>query len=144
NYFTLVGAGRPFSRLIYPVPEQAGLGVHVTIDLGGQVRFGPDVEWIEAIDYDVDPRRADVFYDAVRKYYPALRDGSLAPGYAGIRPKITPKGAQAADFVVQGPAEHGVEGLVHLFGIESPGITSSLALADEVGRALGMELRRAA
>ena len=144
NYFTLVGAGRPFSRLIYPVPEQAGLGVHVTIDLGGQVRFGPDVEWIDGINYDVDPRRADVFSDAVRKYYPALRDGSLAPGYAGIRPKITPKGAQAADFVVQGPAEHGVEGLVHLFGIESPGITSSLALADEVGRSLGMELRRAA
>ena len=95
NYVTLSGA-RPLSRLIYRVPAQAGLGVHVTIDLGGQVRCGPDVEWIDGIDYDVDPRRAEVFYDAVRRYYPALRDGALEPGYAGIRPKIVPRGAQAA------------------------------------------------
>ena len=92
------------------MPEQAGLGVHVTTDLGGQVRCGPDVEWIEGINDDVDPRRADVFYDAVRKYYPALKDGALEPGYAGIRPKIVPRGTQAADFVIQGPAQHGIEG----------------------------------
>jgi len=135
NYYTLAGA-RPFSRLVYPVPEEAGLGIHVTIDLGGQTRFGPDVEWIEAIDHDVDPARAAVFYDAVRKYYPGLRAGAIEPGYAGIRPKITPKGAPAADFVIQGPAEHRVPGLVNLFAIESPGITSALALAEEVRGAL--------
>lgn len=135
NYYVLAGA-RPFRHLVYPVPEQAGLGIHVTIDLGGQVRFGPDVEWIDRIDYDVDPRRADGFYAAIRRYWPALKDGAIEPGYAGIRAKITPKGTQAADFVVQGPAGHGVPGLVNLFGIESPGLTSSMALADEVLRAL--------
>jgi len=131
NYYSLVGRS-PFSRLVYPVPEPGGLGVHVTIDMGGQARFGPDVEWVEHIDYDVDPRRADKFYAAIRRYWPALPDGALAPGYAGIRPKIAPPGGPAPDFVLQGPREHGVEGLVHLFGIESPGLTASLALARKV------------
>jgi L-2-hydroxyglutarate oxidase LhgO len=131
NYFTLSGR-TPFSRLIYPVPVPGGLGVHITLDLGGQAKFGPDVEWIEAIDYTVDPRRADKFYAAVRKYWPALQEGALQPGYAGIRPKIVPPGAPAQDFTLQGPAEHGVPGLINLFGIESPGLTASLALADKV------------
>lgn len=131
NYFTLAGRS-PFTRLIYPVPVPGGLGVHLTIDLGGQARFGPDVEWIDAIDYTVDPHRADGFYAAVRKYWPALKDGALQPGYAGIRPKIVPKGAPAQDFVVQGPQTHGVPGLVNLFGIESPGLTASLAIAEHV------------
>jgi L-2-hydroxyglutarate oxidase LhgO len=131
NYFTLSGRS-PFSRLIYPVPVPGGLGVHLTVDLGGQARFGPDVEWIDAIDYTVDPARADGFYAAVRKYWPALKDGALQPGYAGIRPKIVPKGAPGQDFVVQGPRAHGIAGLVNLFGIESPGLTASLALAEHV------------
>ena len=131
NYFTLSGRS-PFSRLIYPVPVPGGLGVHLTIDLGGQARFGPDVQWIDAIDYTVDPTRADSFYAAVRKYWPALMDHALQPGYAGIRPKIVPRGASAQDFVVQGPRTHGVSGLINLFGIESPGLTASLALAEYV------------
>jgi L-2-hydroxyglutarate oxidase LhgO len=131
NYFTLSGRS-PFSRLIYPVPVPGGLGVHLTIDLGGQARFGPDVQWIDTIDYAVDPARADSFYAAVRKYWPALKDGALQPGYAGIRPKIVPRGAPAQDFVVQGPRTHGVAGLINLFGIESPGLTAALALADHV------------
>jgi L-2-hydroxyglutarate oxidase LhgO len=131
NYFTLSGRS-PFSRLIYPVPVPGGLGVHLTIDLGGQARFGPDVQWIDAIDYTVDPARADSFYAAVRKYWPALKDAALQPGYAGIRPKIVPRGAPAQDFVVQGPQSHGVPGLINLFGIESPGLTASLALAEYV------------
>jgi len=131
NYFTLMGRS-PFSRLIYPVPVPGGLGVHLTIDLGGQARFGPDVEWIDAIDYTVDPRRADGFYAAVRKYWPGLKDGALQPGYAGIRPKIVPKGAPAQDFVVQGPQTHGVPGLINLLGIESPGLTASMAIAAHV------------
>ncbi len=143
NYFTLAGA-RPFSHLVYPVPEHAGLGVHVTLDLGGQVRFGPDVEWVHGINYDVDPRRADVFYAAIRTYWPGLKDGTLEPGYAGMRPKLAPKGSVADDFVIQGPREHGVPGLVNLFGIESPGLTSSLALAEDVERALQQSLSRAA
>jgi L-2-hydroxyglutarate oxidase LhgO len=143
NYYTLSGA-RPFSHLVYPVPEEAGLGIHVTIDLGGQVRFGPDVEWIEAINYDVDPARAAGFYEAIRPYYPGLKDGAIEPGYAGIRPKIAPKGTQAVDFVIQGPREHGVPGLVNLFAIESPGLTSSLVLAQEVAGALGHAVSRAA
>ncbi|MCS6780066.1 MAG: NAD(P)/FAD-dependent oxidoreductase [Geminicoccaceae bacterium] len=137
NYYTLSGRS-PFSRLIYPVPEQAGLGVHVTIDLAGQCRFGPDVEWIETIDYDVDPKRAELFYAEVRKYWPDLADGALQPGYAGIRPKLVPKGAPAADFLVQGPDEHGVPGLVNLFGIESPGLTASWPLAELVAAKLGL------
>jgi len=131
NYFTLAGRS-PFSRLIYPVPVPGGLGVHITVDLGGQAKFGPDVEWIDAIDYTVDPHRADKFYAAVRRYWPDLKDGTLQPGYAGIRPKIVPRGAPAQDFVVQGPADHGVPGLINLFGIESPGLTASLALAEQV------------
>jgi len=131
NYFTLSGRS-PFSRLIYPVPVPGGLGVHLTIDLGGQARFGPDVQWIDAIDYTVDPTRADSFYAAVRKYWPALMDHALQPGYAGIRPKIVPRGASAQDFVVQGPRTNGVSGLINLFGIESPGLTASLALAEYV------------
>ena len=128
-YFTL-GGKSPFTRLIYPVPEPGGLGVHITLDLAGQARFGPDVEWIDGVDYAVDPRRGDKFYAAVRRYWPGLRDGALQPGYAGIRPKISGANAPAADFVVQGPAEHGVPGLVNFYGIESPGLTASLPLAD--------------
>jgi L-2-hydroxyglutarate oxidase LhgO len=143
NYYTLSGA-RPFSHLVYPVPEEAGLGIHVTIDLAGQVRFGPDVEWIESIDYDVDPGRAAGFYAAIRQYYPGLKDRAIEPGYAGIRPKIVPKGTQASDFVIHGPREHGVAGLVNLFAIESPGLTSSLVLAEEVAGALGHAVSRAA
>ncbi|MCX7891421.1 MAG: NAD(P)/FAD-dependent oxidoreductase [Burkholderiales bacterium] len=135
NYYTLAGRS-PFSRLVYPVPESAGLGVHVTIDLAGQARFGPDVEWVDAIDYDVDPRRADAFYAAIRRYWPDLPDGALAPGYAGIRPKIHAPGEPARDFLVQGPREHGVPGLVNLFGIESPGLTASLAIGEHVARLL--------
>ena len=136
NYFTLTGRS-PFTRLIYPVPVPGGLGVHITVDLGGQAKFGPDVEWIAAIDYTVDPHRADKFYDAVRKYWPGLKDGALQPGYAGIRPKIVPPGAPAQDFTIQGPAEHGVPGLINLFGIESPGLTASLALAEQVRARIG-------
>jgi L-2-hydroxyglutarate oxidase LhgO len=128
NYYSL-NKKSPFSRLVYPVPEPGGLGVHVTLDLAGQARFGPDVEWVENINYDVDPRRAERFYAAIRRYWPGLPDGALAPGYAGIRPKTAGPGEPAADFVVQGPRAHGVPGLVNLFGIESPGLTSSLALA---------------
>ena len=131
NYFTLSGRS-PFSRLIYPVPVPGGLGVHLTVDLAGQARFGPDVQWVDAIDYTVDPARADSFYAAVRKYWPALQDGALQPGYCGIRPKTVPRGAAAQDFVVQGPPAHGVPGLINLFGIESPGLTASLALAQHV------------
>ncbi|TCZ66889.1 NAD(P)/FAD-dependent oxidoreductase [Roseicella aquatilis] len=131
NYFTLTGRN-PFSRLIYPVPVPGGLGTHLTIDLGGQARFGPDVEWVQEIDYEVDPRRGDSFYAAIRRYWPGLQDGALAPGYSGIRPKIVPPGAPAQDFTILGPREHGVPGLVHLFGIESPGLTASLALGEVV------------
>ena len=131
NYYTLAGR-TPFSRLVYPVPEAAGLGVHLTIDLAGQARFGPDVEWIDHIDYDVDAHRADAFYAAIRKYWPGLRDGALSPGYAGIRAKIQAPGAPARDFVIAGPRDHGIPGLVNLFGIESPGLTASLAIGDWV------------
>ena len=132
NYFTLSGKA-PFSRLIYPVPEAAGLGVHLTLDLGGQAKFGPDVEWVDDPEQlAVDPTRCRDFYAEVRRYWPALADDSLLPGYAGIRPKLGGEDQPAADFVISGPAEHGVPGLLHLFGIESPGLTSSLALADRV------------
>jgi L-2-hydroxyglutarate oxidase LhgO len=135
NYYTLSGR-TPFSRLVYPVPEPGGLGVHVTLDLAGRARFGPDVEWVENIDYEVDPARAGRFYGAIRRYWPGLPDGALAPGYAGIRPKTAGEGEPAQDFVVQGPREHGVAGLANLFGIESPGLTASLALADHVAALL--------
>lgn len=131
NYCTLAGRA-PFTRLIYPVPEAAGLGVHLTLDLGGQARFGPDVEWIDAIDYAVDPRRADAFAAEVRRYWPQLPDGALQPAYAGIRPKPHAPGEPARDFLVSGPAQHGLAGLVNLYGIESPGLTSCLALAGHV------------
>ena len=135
NYFTL-SAIPPFSRLIYPVPEPGGLGVHLTLDLAGRARFGPDVEWIETMDYRVDPARGERFYAAIRNYWPDLPDGSLEPGYAGIRPKLVPEGTPPADFVIQGPAEHGVAGLVNLFGIESPGLTASPAIAEHVANML--------
>jgi L-2-hydroxyglutarate oxidase LhgO len=132
NYFTLTGKA-PFSRLIYPVPEAAGLGVHLTLDLGGQAKFGPDVQWVDSPDdLLVDPARGEAFYAEVRKYWPGLRDGALAPGYAGMRPKIHGPDAPAADFMIQGPAAHGVPGLLNLFGIESPGLTSALAIAEHV------------
>jgi len=130
-YFQLAGRA-PFSRLVYPVPAPGGLGVHLTLDLGGQARFGPDVEWIDTIDYTVDPHRADAFYAEVRAYWPQLPDASLAPAYAGIRPKLSGPGEPAADFVIAGPQAHGVPGLVALFGIESPGLTACLAIGDHV------------
>jgi len=131
SYYALSGPA-PFARLIYPAPEQAGLGVHLTLDFGGQARFGPDIEWVERPGYDVDIVRAAGFYAAIRKYWPGLPDGALQPGYAGVRPKITGPGEAAADFRIDGPERHGVAGLVNLFGIESPGLTASLAIADRV------------
>ncbi|RYF30298.1 MAG: NAD(P)/FAD-dependent oxidoreductase [Comamonadaceae bacterium] len=137
NYFTLAGRA-PFSCLIYPVPEPGGLGVHLTLDLGGQAKFGPDVQWVDSPDdLVVDPARGDGFYAEVRRYWPALPDGALQAGYAGIRPKLSGPGAAAADFVIDGPATHGVPGLVNLFGIESPGLTSSLAIAEYVTQMVG-------
>jgi L-2-hydroxyglutarate oxidase LhgO len=136
HYYTLTGAA-PFRRLIYPVARRDWLGVHVTIDLGGQVKFGPDFSWIDSVDYRFDESRAQAFYEAIRRYYPGLQDGALQPGYTGIRPKIHGPDAAAPDFVIQGPREHGVAGLVSLYGIESPGLTSSLAIADHVAELLG-------
>ena len=136
NYFSLAGRS-PFSRLIYPVPEAAGLGVHLTLDMAGQAKFGPDVEWVDSPDkLEVDPSRGDAFYAEVRKYWPGLKDGALMPSYSGIRPKINSPQETAADFCIMGPTTHGVSGLVHLLGIESPGLTSSLAIAREVSQAL--------
>lgn len=137
NYFALQ-ARAPFSRLIYPVPEAAGLGVHLTLDLQGRARFGPDVEWLDLpadtahFDYRVAPARAAAFYREIRRYWPGLPDGALAPDYAGVRPKIHPPGQEAADFRIDGPDTHGVAGLVNLFGIESPGLTAALAIAETV------------
>jgi L-2-hydroxyglutarate oxidase LhgO len=122
---------------VYPVPVPGGLGTHLTIDLAGRARFGPDVEWIDTLDYTVNPSRGDSFYAAIRRYWPGLPDGALQPDYAGIRPKISGPGEAAFDFVVQGRAVHGIDGLVNLFGIESPGITASLALAEEVVAMVG-------
>ncbi len=130
SYFTLQGRA-PFTRLIYPTPHHAGLGVHLTLDLGGQAKFGPDTEWIDKVDYDIDASRCDGFYEAVRTYWPGMPDASLAPGYTGIRPKVSGPHEPAADFMIIGPATHGIPGLVNLFGIESPGLTSSLAIAQE-------------
>jgi L-2-hydroxyglutarate oxidase LhgO len=134
-YFALQGRC-PFSQLIYPLPEAGGLGTHLTLDLGGQARFGPDVEWIDGVDYTVDAGRAERFYRSIRRWWPALADGALAPTYSGVRPKIVPPGTPDGDFIVQGPAQHGVPGLVNLYGIESPGLTASLALADQVAALL--------
>lgn len=131
NYFGF--AGKPaFSRLIYPAPVEGGLGTHVTLDMAGRMRFGPDVEWLESESYTVDPKRADSFYASVRTYFPALPDNSLVPDYCGIRPKLTGQGEPAADFMIDGPAAHGLPRLVNLFGIESPGLTSALSIADDV------------
>jgi L-2-hydroxyglutarate oxidase LhgO len=130
-YFTLSGKA-PFSRLIYPVPVDGGLGVHLTLDLAKQARFGPDVEWVDGVDYTLDERRGEAFYADIRRYWPDLADGRLQPGYTGIRPKLSKQGEPAADFVISGPADHGIAGIVNLFGIESPGLTASLAIADEV------------
>jgi len=136
NYYSL-NKKNPFKRLIYPVPEPGGLGVHLTLDLAGQARFGPDVEWVQRIAYDVDPQRGERFYAAIRRYWPGLPDGALLPGYSGIRPKTAGPGEPASDFQIQGPRAHGVPGLVNLFGIESPGLTASLALAEAVLREVG-------
>ena len=131
SYFRLAGK-TPFSRLIYPLPEAAGLGVHVTLDLAGRARFGPDTEWVDTIDYGVDPARAERFYPAIRRYWPDLEDGALLPDYAGVRPKVQAPHEPAQDFVIRGPRDHGVAGLVNLFGIESPGLTASLAIGEHV------------
>jgi len=142
NYYALTGRS-PFTRLIYPVPEPGGLGVHLTLDLAGQARFGPDVEWLEpglapdAIDYAVDPARGERFEAAIRRWWPGLPEHALAPAYSGVRPKLANPGEPARDFVLQGPDGHGVAGLVNLYGIESPGLTASLAIAAEVARLLG-------
>ncbi|MHB1374142.1 MAG: NAD(P)/FAD-dependent oxidoreductase [Thauera sp.] len=130
-YFSLSGQA-PFSHLIYPIPEPGGLGVHLTLDLGGQARFGPDMEWIDHPDYQVDPARAAHFYTAIRSWWPGLEDGRLQPAYAGVRPKIVGPGKADADFRIDGPAAHGVPGLVHLYGIESPGLTAALAIGARV------------
>jgi L-2-hydroxyglutarate oxidase LhgO len=143
NYFSC-SARAPFSHLIYPVPEPGGLGVHLTLDMAGQARFGPDVEWVDAVDYAVDPARAERFYPAIRRYWPTLPDGALMPSYSGIRPKIVPPAVASQDFLMQGPHDHGVAGLINLFGIESPGLTSSLAIADHVGELAGISSSLAA
>jgi len=131
NYYGLSGAA-PFSHLIYPVPEAAGLGVHLTLDLGGQARFGPDVEWVDRLDFEVDPCRAEAFYGEIRRYWPGLAEGALQPAYAGIRPKLQGPGDPAVDFLIQGSEVHGLPGLVNLVGIESPGLTACLSLAEWV------------
>lgn len=131
SYFGLAGAA-PFDHLIYPVPERDGLGVHLTLDMAGRARFGPDTEWVDGLDYRLDPGRAAGFVAAIRRYWPELPDGALVPDYTGIRPKLFPAGGPATDFVIEGPETHGVPGLVNLFGIESPGLTASLAIAEEV------------
>lgn len=131
NYFSLIGKS-PFRRLIYPVPSEGGLGIHATIDLAGRTRFGPDVEWVDDIDYSVEAARSDVFCAAIRQYWPNLSEGRLVPDYAGIRPKVERPGGSSSDFIIRGRESHGIDGLVSLFGIESPGLTASLALADHV------------
>ena len=137
RYFTLQGRA-PFNHLVYPVASSAGLGIHVTLDLAGGVRFGPDVEWVSAIDYSVDESRRETFASAIRRYYPTLDATRLQPGYAGIRAKLAAAGEPAADFCIQGPAAHGWPGLVNLYGIESPGLTAALAIADDVATLLGI------
>jgi L-2-hydroxyglutarate oxidase LhgO len=135
-YFSVTG--RPFRRLIYPIHGPGGMDIHAVIDLAGNVRFGPDGEWVDHIDYSVDPARAEAFYRSIRAFWPGLPDGALVPAYAGIRPKITGPDEPAADFIIQGPADHGVPNLVNLFGIESPGLTASLAIGEYVAGLLGL------
>jgi L-2-hydroxyglutarate oxidase LhgO len=135
HYFALSGKP-PFQRLVYPVAEAAGLGIHATIDLAGRVRFGPDVEWTDAIDYRFDETRRERFAASIRRYYPDLDDSRLQPDYVGVRPKIVGPGNAPADFRIDGPQAHGIAGLVHLYGIESPGLTACFALADCVGERL--------
>jgi L-2-hydroxyglutarate oxidase LhgO len=136
SYFALLGSA-PFSRLIYPIPQSGGLGIHMTIDLAGRARFGPDVEWVDQLDYSVDPGRAAAFYGAVKRYWPQLGDGKLSPAYSGIRPKLSGPEEAAADFCISGPEAHGVARVVNLFGMESPGLTASLALAERVASLVG-------
>ena len=136
HYFVMAGRA-PFRHLVYPVPVPGGLGTHLTIDLAGRARFGPDVQWTDRVDYSFDESRAPAFYQSIRRYYPGLPDGTLAPGFTGVRAKIAPAGAPAPDFQVQGPADHGIPGLVNLYGIESPGLTSVLALSEHVRRVAG-------
>ena len=135
HYYSLPGS-RPFSHLIYPVAHKNYLGVHVTLDMAGDVRFGPDLEWIDGIDYSFDESREIKFYEAIKRYWPELKEGQLQPGYTGVRPKISGPTEVAADFKIDGPRTHGIPGLVNLFGIESPGLTSSLAIAEHVGSLL--------
>ncbi len=135
SYFALA-VRSPFSRLVYPMPAPGGLGVHLTLDLAGQARFGPDVEWVETIDYAVDPRRCESFYAAIRSYWPGLPDDALQPAYSGVRPKIARPGGSSTDFLIQTEADHGVRGLVNLFGIESPGLTACLAIAHAIASGL--------
>lgn len=135
SYFSY--PGRPFRHLVYPMPSEAGLGIHATLDLDGRVRFGPDVEWVDHINYAVDPRRVDGFYRAIREYWPAVVEHRLQADYSGIRPKITGPGQQAADFLIEGPGDHGIPGLVNLLGIESPGLTAALAIGEHVVGVLG-------
>jgi L-2-hydroxyglutarate oxidase LhgO len=136
QYFSCSGK-TPFQHLIYPIPEQAGLGVHLTLDLAGQAKFGPDVQWVsDPHDYSVDAAQADRFYEQIQRYWPGLPAGSLQPAYAGVRPKLSGPGQSARDFVLYGPANHGIDGMVHLMGIESPGLTSCLAIAEAVAHAL--------
>ena len=137
-YFVLQGKS-PFRRLIYPIPVPGGLGVHLTLDLAGQARFGPDVEWVEKLDYSVDPARGERFYSVIRSYWPGLPDGALLPGYAGIRPQLRHPGGPGVDFLIQGPEAHGVPGLVNLYGMESPGLTASLAIAERVAAAIARD-----
>jgi L-2-hydroxyglutarate oxidase LhgO len=139
NYFA-IKTRAPFSRLIYPVPEPGGLGIHMTLDLSGHARFGPDVEWIEELDYDVGQDRVEKFYPAIRSYWPDLADGALLPAYSGIRPKLSGPGEPEADFIISGPRDHGMPGVINLFGIESPGLTASMALGRRVAMVAGGEL----
>jgi L-2-hydroxyglutarate oxidase LhgO len=140
NYFSLTGR-TPFRRLIYPVPEPGGLGVHLTLDMAGRARFGPDVEWVSQPDYVVGLERGEHFYPVIRKYWPGLPDGALVPAYAGVRPKISGPGETAADFVVEGPQTHGFPGVINLLGIESPGLTASLAIAEHVSRIIAQQVQ---
>jgi L-2-hydroxyglutarate oxidase LhgO len=136
NYFAYRGPS-PFQRLVYPMPSEGRLGIHGTLELAGRCRFGPDIRWVDRLGYDVDSDRVSLFYAAIRSYFPDLADGSLQPAYTGIRPKLTPAGAPPADFAIHGPAHHGIDGLVALYGMDSPGLTAALAIADEVRARLG-------